>query len=404
VASVITGRADAVLGQSDFSHGFVQGRGCPGPLGTLTSARALCAPRFLTLARSGRLYVSDSDNNRVLSWPDAYTFANGQAADVVLGQPNLTEAACVQPPTARTLCEPLGLAVDVDNRLYVSDSNNHRVLRFPTPTSTFSAADLVLGQPDFAGHACGNPPFNPDRARSLCVPQALALDHRGELYVVDSLNFRVLHFDPPLRTGQAADLVIGQPDPGHVDQPFPPGPNQGARRLSRPTGVALDRLRRVYIVDSDSHRVLRFEPLHTNFPSADLVLGRTDFAPFQPGCVFNGQVATAANFCFPEDVAVGHHGRVYIADSGNSRIMRFTRPRVSGQRADVIIGQPTPNADDCNTGGISRGSLCFAFGVATGRQGSLFVADTGNDRVLRFNGSPPDADEDHAEDEDGPGN
>ena len=47
----------------------------------------------MVVAPSGRLYVSDTTNNRVLSWGSAEQFSNGQAADIVLGQPDFTTNA-----------------------------------------------------------------------------------------------------------------------------------------------------------------------------------------------------------------------------------------------------------------------------------------------------------------------
>ena len=49
-----------------------------------------------TSATPNRLYVADDDNNRVLGWNDAASFANGAAADLVIGQPDFTVPRSLQ--------------------------------------------------------------------------------------------------------------------------------------------------------------------------------------------------------------------------------------------------------------------------------------------------------------------
>jgi DNA-binding beta-propeller fold protein YncE len=62
--------------------------------------------------------------------------------------------------------------------------------------------------------------------------------------------------------------------------------------------------------------------------------------------------------------------------------------------ADAVLGQASLTTNECNAGGISAASLCGPTAVAMDpRTGHLFVADTGNNRVLRFdqpsNGTQP---------------
>ena len=76
--------ADAVLGQADFASGAINAGGTP-TASTLNEPRGLCIDRV-----SGRLFIADSFNHRVLSWPSPAAFSNGQAADLVFGQADFT--------------------------------------------------------------------------------------------------------------------------------------------------------------------------------------------------------------------------------------------------------------------------------------------------------------------------
>jgi hypothetical protein len=102
--------------------------------------------------------VADPCNNRVLGFNDARKLVPGTKADIVIGQPDMQTALCNYPsgdlnqPTKSNLCGPIGLLVDSGGNLYVADSGNGRVLRFPTPFAhqgSLPPADRVVGQANF---------------------------------------------------------------------------------------------------------------------------------------------------------------------------------------------------------------------------------------------------------------
>lgn len=102
-----------------------------------------------------RLYLADRLNNRVLVWNDAATAAAGGDPDFVLGQATFTENAPNRggAPAADTLSGPRGVAAS-ERRLVVVDSDNHRVLIWqPPPTVDGEPADSVLGQASFTTNA-----------------------------------------------------------------------------------------------------------------------------------------------------------------------------------------------------------------------------------------------------------
>ncbi len=97
------------------------------------------------------MFVADTQNHRVLIWNSIPT-SNNQPADVVLGEPNFTTAppATVSdlPPTASNLFSPVSVTSD-GQRLYVTDLGHNRVLIWNSiPTQNGQAADVVVGQPN----------------------------------------------------------------------------------------------------------------------------------------------------------------------------------------------------------------------------------------------------------------
>src|SRR5262249_48029150 len=142
---------------------------------------------------AGHLLVSDSAFNRVLFFlkPNNGDFSIGQAANNVIGQPDYGPPS--EPAGVRALSTPRLITVDRDDKLYVADSGNSRVViyyRVPTlgidPEPSFSLAGL--------GGSFGN----------LHTPYAVFSDQdTGQIWVADTLSNRLLRFP---RFGDLVDL------------------------------------------------------------------------------------------------------------------------------------------------------------------------------------------------------
>jgi hypothetical protein len=108
--------ADRVYGQPNFTSGTEDNGGI--------SATSLYYPLAVAVDSSGGLYVADNLHNRVLHYP-----ANSTTADRVYGQPDFTSDTPNNGGlSATSLCGPQGVAVDSSGRLYIADSENCRVL------------------------------------------------------------------------------------------------------------------------------------------------------------------------------------------------------------------------------------------------------------------------------------
>ncbi len=149
--------------------------------------------------RPPHLYIADPLNNRVLGYRDYRKVNAGAPADLVIGQPDLSTALVNYPsnsPTqanAQGLWSPEGLAVDANGNLYVADTCNARVVRFPAPFAQTAAglpqANLVLGQTSLVGQ-----PIKDVSAQTMSSTYGLAFTAAGDLVVSDPLANRVLYF------------------------------------------------------------------------------------------------------------------------------------------------------------------------------------------------------------------
>jgi uncharacterized protein (TIGR03437 family) len=223
------------------------------------------------------LYVSDTYNNRILGFYDLRNIKPGQYADIVIGQADFLHNISNSPnnqPSSSSLSAPTGLVVDSKGNLYVADSGNGRILRFPPPFATFTpgtpiavteSADLLLGQISFTTK------ITDPTSQTMGAPYGLAFTGNGSLLASDLSNNRVLFFPATggtLTSGEAATIVFGQSDMNSG------GAGGGLNQLNFPHHIAVDSDDRLYVADTNNHRVLIFNraPAATNGPFAALTL------------------------------------------------------------------------------------------------------------------------------------
>jgi DNA-binding beta-propeller fold protein YncE len=156
----------------------------------------MCQPVGVSFDEANnRLFVPDIGDNRVLVFNLASGISDGMAASHVLGQPDFSSSNALT--TQDGMSDPVGgLAYEPSTKfLYVSDSQNGRVVVYDTDPATITDgenAGFVIGQPDFT--TSNYPNVTQD---GLGFPDALTLDtvnHR--LFVGDwSSGGRVVVFD-----------------------------------------------------------------------------------------------------------------------------------------------------------------------------------------------------------------
>ncbi len=358
-AQFINGQnAAAVLGQSTFntSNTGISSTGFNFPSGVAIDPT------------NGKLFVSDYLNNRVLRYANAASFANGAAAEVVLGQSSF--ATNVPATTQTGMKTPIGVAVDAAGNLYVADYGNNRVLRFniAATKANGASADGVLGQAMFTTNIAAN------TQSGLGIPIGVAVSPAGNLYVAEVGNNRVVRFNAAATkaNGASADGVLGQPTFTTNTQ----GTTQSG--INQPYAVAVDITENLYVADFNNHRVLRFNAAanKTNGANADGVLG-------QPNFTSKTIASTQSGMYNPRGVAVDVDGNLYVADGYNNRVLRFNgaASKANGANADGVLGQTTFTM---NTQSTTQAGMNLPFGLAIDAAKNLYVADQVNHRVLRF--------------------
>jgi uncharacterized protein (TIGR03437 family) len=334
---VCVGKATVVLGQPDFTTTTLNVAATPSTLRLPTG-----------VASDGvHLVVADTDHNRVLIWNRIPT-SNDQPADVVVGQPDFKSTGLPgNLPNAKALRGPQGVWIQ-NGKLYVCDVGYNRVLIYNTiPTSNGAAADVVLGQPNMTTFV--EPDLTQQKnnvtANGLLNPVSVSSDGT-HLFVTDLGYNRVLIWNSiPTANGQAADVAVGQPDlvSSIANYGFKTDPNDTTNKqtpvlcpVSNGTDVnnnptypaacnatvsfprfVLAANNRLFIADGGNDRVLVFNNIPTQSgASADFVLG-------QIGGSINQASDAADSLRTPQSLA-WDGTNLYVSDSYNRRITVYS--------------------------------------------------------------------------------
>ncbi len=320
-------------------------------------------------------FVVDTNNHRVLVYNlDSSNNFLDRYADYVLGQSSFSFTAANRGGAvgANTLDTPTSITYDsVNQRLYLSDNANNRVLIFTNGVaSNGQNADYVLGQPDFTHNA---PAVT---ASGMASPEGVSVNTaNNNVTVADRENNRVLIWTSlPSSNGRSADYVLGQS--GFTSSGF----GTTASLLHAPRGAAYDSNNGyLYVADTENNRVLVWtSPVTANNQAANYVLGQSNFT------TSSAQATSSSSLRQPARVNVGQTSSVvYIADTGNNRGLVFTSSILaSNQAANIVIGQGNFTSSGAAT---SQSGLNTPLDMyADSGTNKVFIADSDNNRVTVY--------------------
>jgi sugar lactone lactonase YvrE len=247
----------------------------------------------------------------------------------------------------------------------------------------------------------------------LNAPDAVVTDKSGNIFVTDTTGHRVWKINP----GGTPSVVIGNgglPCAVYdaVNNPAPAtlctssgggggamtmGKPANAQPIGTPDGLALDASGNLFIADRSRHRVYEVDTTGV----VTLIAGSTSNG--RAGTTGDGRAAVKAELDGPRQLSFDSAGNLYIADTGNSRIrMIVAGPdgKISGNSIiKTVAGGSTIKKDqtvatscaytdaqqrlvNCGDGGLASQSLLNApEGVIVDANGTIYIADTGNNRI-----------------------
>ncbi|MFA5891305.1 MAG: hypothetical protein WDA27_10235 [Actinomycetota bacterium] len=380
-------------GNGDFS----------GDGGPATQA-SLSYPRGVAVAPDGSIFIADSGNYRIRKVDPDGTIST------VAGNGSSGFSGDGGPATQASLSEPEGVAVVPDGSIFIADSGNYRI-RKVDPDGTISTVAGNGSCCSFSGDG------GPAKQAGLYYPEGVAVAPDGSIFIADYNNHRIRKVDP---SGKIS-TVAGGSWVGAVAL---------ESSLDRPQGVTVAPDGSTYIADTEDYRVLRIAP----DGSAEVVAGNGLKCEYYSECkdgpateamlqdptgiavdpdgipyiadgyrvlkVENGEISTVAGnglgastvvvdgsaatsvALHADDVVITDFGVLYISDSNADRIYKVVNGAISTIAGSVCLttGLPTPVGDGIPA---STSSLCDPRGLALGPDGSLYVADSGSNRIRK---------------------
>ena len=173
----------------------------------------------LTMDENGSLYISDQEKHQVRRYR-----RGGESQGTVVAGGNGIGSRLDQ------LSSPAYVFVDRDHSVYVSEWGNHRVMKWMEGAKE---GIVVAG-----GQGRGN------SLRQLSCPQGVVVDQLGTVYVADGENGRIMGW---MKGATQGNIIVG----GN-------GAGKESNQLNCPIGLSFDRLGNLYVVDNRNHRVQIF--------------------------------------------------------------------------------------------------------------------------------------------------
>ncbi len=160
----------------------------------------------------------------------------------------------------------------------------------------------------------------------------------------------------------------------------------GRTTLNVPTGVCACG-EGLAVADAWNHRVLIWNKVPEGSNiPADIVLGQANFNENQPNRGKQISAANTLNWCYG---VFYHQGQLFVADTGNRRLLIWHQlPTENGQPADLVLGQPDMVSRNENGGAIASASSMRWCHDITVWGDNLVVTDAGNNRIMIWDKIP----------------
>jgi sugar lactone lactonase YvrE len=283
-----------------------------------------------------------------------------------------------------------GIATDKAGNVYLADAAGSRI-RKVTPGGIISTVAGNGSKCDHAG-SCGDGGLATASTAYLNLPESVALDANGNIYIADTGDNRIRVVNTQKTTITIANVSIPAgdiktvagltSDIGGCSNPQTACGDGGAATaayLTSPYGVAVDSAGNIYIADSKDQKI-RLVNATTGIIST--------FAGNGIGCTNpvshcgDGKAPTSAELSLPQGVFVDPSNNVFIADTGDSRIREVSASTQLISTVVNTLGTPGFTGDG---GPAATAQVDLPVAIWVDSTGNYFIADSGNGRIRVVN-------------------
>ena len=273
--------------------------------------------------------------------------------------------------------DPLYLAFDSNNNVWISDTQNFRIMQYLDPTqNTYPYnCNTVLAQSEY--YIKGNSAAN---QYNLSFASDIAFDNNNNIWVAD-LSGMVKGYQYPNYNQQAMqNWAIG----GSFTTPA--GLVQNGMSINNHC-ISFDNFGNMFATDNTNNRILGFTAnslYGNNSPNSFVVIGQSNYTTGTLATTESGlNIASAIVNCYFGKTAFDANNNMYVADTENNRIMIFPYGTgfTIGMNASIVIGQTSFTT---NTTGSTASTFSSPRGLAFDKFGNLWVCDSNNMRIQKF--------------------
>ena len=223
---------------------------------------------------------------------------------------------------------PVGVAVDAQGNVYVMDTNNFRVQKFNSEGNFLQM---------WGSEGSGEGQF---LSRLLSEHEGrLAVDTQGNVYVLDMKNFRVQKFD------NNGNYLIQWGAEG-----------DGEGQFREPFDIAIDRENNIYIADAEKSTIEKFDETGQFL----LQWGKAGYN--------DAEFSTHVEYLYVFSVAIAADGNVLVTDA-TGRIQKFDS---NGQFLSKVSPKPIDN------------KAVTTWNISVDNQGNIYIADWSNERIVKL--------------------
>jgi hypothetical protein len=272
-------------------------------------------PEHIHVDSENNIYISDRENHRVVKWEP------GATEGVIVAAGNGNGSALNQ------LSNPSGIHVDSSGNIFISDFFNHRVVKWEL--------DATEGVVVAGGNGSGS------ALNQLNNPAGIYIDSSGNLYIAEYSNHRVTKWEP----GATEGIIVAGGN----------GSGSDLNQLDSIQDISVDDLGNIYIADYDNNRVVKWEP--------NAIVG----------------VECFTTETRPLTITVDSLGYLYMSIENNHALKRFVLSNGS-YVSSIIMGTEDSEGSSLNELTDPRGTFIDTFG-------NIYLSDQYNDRILKLDTS-----------------
>lgn len=328
-----------------------QGFGFSGDGGAAYNS-TLSAPHGICVDASGNIYFTDSYNNRVRKISSATGIIStiaGNSSPFYSGDGGLA--------TQATIGYPIGIALDLNENIYIADRNNYRIRKINKTTGIITTV-VGIGTSGYSGDG------GLATQAKINTPGYIAFDANGNLYFTDYSNYtiRKVNASTGIITTIAGTGTSGNSING----------NNAATSNINPTGIAIDKYNNIYYSEKTNNpKIFKIDAI-TGIISTIAGTGSSGYSG-------DGGPAVLANISSPGNMYIDKNDQLFISD-GNGFVRKVNLKT-------GIISYVAGGGNNSNPNNSSPSSVEFdiVYDVTGDNSGNLYVVSYYTNQIHRIN-------------------